>query len=301
MPKPPAWGLQRGIDVTTIRPEWSWLNRIRPWSKAVSMVGLVMFVAAGVAQAADTVEAVDHTALRVCADPQNLPFSDQKGEGFENKIAELFAQNLQVPLRYVWYPNTVGFLRNTLRARQCDLVMGIVSGAELVQSTNPYYRSSYVIVTRKADNLAVAGIDDPKLRDLKIGLTAGTPPSDLAVRSGLIGNVRPYPLFVDTRYDAPGKQMIDDLLQKKIDVALLWGPIAGYFARDHATDLTIAPLQISGGNVRLDFYITMGVRPGENKWKNQINDLIRQNQTKIAGILHDYGIPTLDGQGNPVP
>jgi quinoprotein dehydrogenase-associated probable ABC transporter substrate-binding protein len=284
-----------------MRPEWNWLNRIRPWGKAVSMAGLSFFVLNGPAKAADTVEAVDHSALRVCADPHNLPFSDQSGGGFENKIAELFAQNLQVPLRYVWYPNTVGFLRNTLRARQCDLVMGIVSGAEMVQSTNPYYRSSYVIVTRKADNLAITGIDDPKMRDLKIGLTAGTPPSDLAVRSGLIANVRPYPLFVDTRYDAPGKQMIDDLLNRKIDAALLWGPIAGYFARDHAADISIAPLKMSEGNLRLDFYIAMGVRPGENKWKNQINDLIRQNQTKIAGILHDYGIPTLDGQGNPVP
>ncbi|HVI88333.1 MAG TPA: substrate-binding domain-containing protein [Dongiaceae bacterium] len=284
-----------------MQPERSWRAKMQPWGKAVSMAAFCVFVFGGRAKAADTVEAVDHSALRVCADPHNLPFSDQQGEGFENKIAELFAQNLQVPLRYVWYPNTVGFLRNTLRARQCDLVMGIVSGAELVQSTNPYYRSSYVIVTRKADDLAVAGIDDPKLRDLKIGLTAGTPPSDLAVRSGLIGNVQPYPLFVDTRYDAPGKQMIDDLLQKKIDVALLWGPIAGYFARDHAADLMIAPLKTSESNLRLDFYIAMGVRPGENKWKNQVNDLIRQNQTKIAGILHDYGIPTLDGQGNPVP
>lgn len=301
MPRRPVWDPQQGIDVTRMQPERSWRARMQPWGLIASMAASCLLALSGWARAADTVEAVDHTALRVCGDPHNLPFSDQKGDGFENKIAELFAQDLQVPLRYVWYPNTVGFLRNTLRARQCDLVMGIVSGAELVQSTNPYYRSSYVIVTRKADNLAIAGIDDPKLRDLKIGLTAGTPPSDLAVRSGLIGNVKPYPLFVDTRYDAPGKQMIDDLLQKKIDVALLWGPIAGYFARDHAADLAVVPLKAAGGNLRLDFYIAMGVRPGENKWKNQINDLIRQNQAKIAGILHDYGIPTLDGQGNPVP
>lgn len=301
MPRRPAWAPQQGIDVTGIQQERSWRIWKQPSGVIVSMAAFWLLVLCGWARAADTVEAVDHSALRVCADPHNLPFSDQQGAGFENKIAELFAQNLQIPLRYVWYPNTVGFLRNTLRARQCDIVMGIVSGAELVQSTNPYYRSSYVIVTRKADNLAITGIDDAKLRDLKIGLTAGTPPSDLAVRSGLIGNVQPYPLFVDTRYDAPGKQMIDDLLRKKIDVALLWGPIAGYFARDHAADLTIAPLKVAGSNLRLDFYIAMGVRPGENKWKNQINDLIRKNQTKIAGILHDYGIPTLDGQGNPVP
>lgn len=299
MPKRPAWDRPPAIEmIARITAGF----HLVAWRAVLCLPAfLVMAVTDAPARAADTVEAVDHSALRICADPHNLPFSDKDGGGFENKIAELFAQNLQVPLRYVWYPNTVGFLRNTLRARQCDLVMGIVSGAELVQSTNPYYRSSYVMVTRKADNLTIDSLDDAKMRSLKIGLTAGTPPSDLAVRSGLIANVRPYPLFVDTRYDAPGKQMVTDLLQKKIDVALLWGPIAGYFARDHAADLTIAPLKAAGGNLRLDFYITMGVRPGENKWKNEINDLIRRNQTQIASILHDYGIPTLDSQGNPQP
>jgi len=300
MQKHPAWDRQRAIRQTAGMP----LQRrnIAAWTAVMAVLVLCLGLCSPeAARAADTVEAVDHSALRVCADPHNLPFSDQQGNGFENKIAALFAEELKVPLRYVWYPNTVGFLRNTLRARQCDLVMGIVSGAELVQSTNPYYRSSYVIVTRKADNLAIDSLDDPKLRSLKIGLTAGTPPSDIAVRSGLIANVRPYPLFVDTRYDAPGKQMVDDLLQKKIDIALLWGPIAGYFARDHAADLTVVPLKTQERNLRLDFYISMGVRPGENRWKNQINDLMRQNQTKIAGILHDYGVPTLDGQGNMTP
>jgi len=302
MRKQPAWDLQLAIIRQTVRMALQ--HRIvEVWTAVMAVLafGLWLLPSLEPARAADTVEAVDHSALRVCADPNNLPFSDQKGDGFENKIAELFAQELKVPLRYVWYPNTVGFLRNTLRARQCDLVMGIVSGAELVQSTNPYYRSSYVIVTRKADNLAIESLNDPKLRNLKIGLTAATPPSDMAVRSGLIANVRPYPLFVDTRYDAPGKQMVQDLLQKKIDIALLWGPIAGYFARDHATELTIAPLKTQESNLRLDFYIAMGVRPGENKWKNQVNDLMRQNQTKIAGILHDYGVPTLDNQGNLIP
>lgn len=271
------------------------------WCAVVAATAFCFTLRTPPSTAADTAEAVDRSALRVCSDPHNLPFSDQQGGGFENKIAELFAQNLKVPLRYVWYPNSVGFLRNTLRARQCDLVMGVASGQEMVQSTNPYYRSSYVIVTRQADQLKIESLDDPKLRNLKIGLTAGTPPSDMAVRSGLIANVHPYPLFVDTRVDSPGKQMVEDLVQKKIDIALLWGPIAGYFARDHAGDLTIVPLKSPGSNLRLDFYIAMGVRPGENKWKNEINTLIRQNQDKIATILHDYAIPTLDTQGNATP
>ena len=296
-----AWGRLPAIRAAVDMIGYLFRSGTGLWSAIILAAGLCGIATLPQAMAADTIEAVDHSALRVCSDPHNLPFSDQQGNGFENKIAEVFAQSLKVPLRYVWYPNSIGFLRNTLRARQCDLVMGIASGAEMVQSTNPYYRSGYVIVTRKADQLAITSMDDPKLRDLKIGLTAGTPPSDIAVRSGLIGNVRPYPLFVDTRYDSPGKQMIEDLLQKKIDIALLWGPIAGYFARDHASDLTIEPLKTEQANLQLDFYIAMGVRPGENKWKNQVNDLMRQNQGKIATILHDYGIPTLDNQGNPIP
>jgi quinoprotein dehydrogenase-associated probable ABC transporter substrate-binding protein len=255
----------------------------------------------GPIEAASRVEAVDRSALRVCADPSNLPFSNQKGEGFENKIAELLAKKMQVPLRYVWYPNSVGFLRNTLRARQCDLVLGIVSGAEMVQSTNPYYRSAYVIVTRRADKLELQSLDDPRLHNLKIGLTAGTPPADIAVRMGLIGNVVPYQLVVDTRCDAPGRQMIEDLRAKKIDVALLWGPIAGYFARDHKDELEIQQLTVPSKNIRLDFYIAMGVRPGENTWKNDINNLLRQNQAEITGILRDYNIPLIDNRGQLQP
>ncbi|TXH38196.1 MAG: quinoprotein dehydrogenase-associated putative ABC transporter substrate-binding protein [Rhodospirillaceae bacterium] len=259
------------------------------------------FVLPGPIEAASRVEAVDRSALRVCADPSNLPFSNQKGEGFENKIAELLAKKMQVPLRYVWYPNSTGFLRNTLRARQCDLVLGIVSGAEMVQSTNPYYRSAYVIVTRTADKLELKSLDDPRLHNLKIGLTAGTPPADIAVRMGLIANVVPYQLVVDTRYDAPGRQMIEDLRAKKIDVALLWGPIAGYFSRDHKDELEIQQLTVPSKNIRLDFYIAMGVRPGENTWKNDINNLLRQNQAEITGILRDYNIPLIDNRGQLQP
>ncbi|MDY0885813.1 substrate-binding domain-containing protein [Dongia soli] len=265
------------------------------------LVLCLSFALPGRIEAANRVEAVDRSALRVCADPSNLPFSNEKGEGFENKIAELLAKKMQVPLRYVWYPNSVGFLRNTLRARQCDLVLGIVSGAEMVQTTNPYYRSAYVIVTRTADKLDMQSLDDPRLRNLKIGLTAGTPPADIAVRMGLIGNVIPYQLVIDTRYDAPGKQMIEDLRAKKIDVALLWGPIAGYFARDHKDELEIRQLSAPSKNIRLDFYIAMGVRPGESNWKNDINNLLRQNQDEITGILRDYNIPLIDNRGQLQP
>lgn len=247
-------------------------------------------------------EAVDRSVLRVCSDPANLPFSNQKGEGFENRIADLLAAKLGVPVRYTWFPNSTGFLRMTLRARRCDLVMGIVAGAELVQNTNPYYRSGYVLVTRRADGLAdLAGLADPRLQTRRLGITAGTPPANLAARAGLMAQARPYPLHVDSRYEAPGQQMIEDLAANRIDVAVLWGPIAGYFAKEHGAALVVAPLPSAARDTRLDFYITMGVRPGEDQWKNELNALIRENQDAIGTILKDYGVPLLDARGNPLP
>src|SRR5690242_6859689 len=146
---------------------------------------LVMVAAVpAAAWAVDHPEAVDRSALRVCSDPGNMPFSNVKGEGFENKIAELLAAKLGVPVKYTWFPQATGFLRNTLRARRCDLVIGIVSGAELVLSTNPYYRSTYVMVTRAADKIKADRLDDPALKSLKIGLIAGTPPATVVAQNG---------------------------------------------------------------------------------------------------------------------
>lgn len=246
-------------------------------------------------------EAVDRSALRVCADPSNLPFSNDKGEGFENKIAELLAEKLNVPLKYIWYPNTVGFLRNTLRARRCDLVLGIVTGAEMVQSTNPYYRSAYVMVTRSADNITAETIAALQSKNFRIGLTAGAPPADIIARTGLASRVRPYDLMVDTRHQSPGKDMIEDLLDHEIDVAIMWGPIAGYYATQHDAALTIMPLTKEANTTRMDFYITMAVRPGENRWKNDINELLRENAEPIQEILRSYHIPRLDGRRKLIP
>lgn len=265
----------------------------------LASLGFVLLMA-GSAIATEHPEAVDRTTLRVCADPSNLPFSNDKGEGFENKIAELLAAKLNVPLKYIWYPNTVGFLRNTLRARRCDLVMGIVTGAEMVQSTNPYYRSTYVMVTRTSDRIAAETIEALS-KDSRIGLTAGAPPADIVAKSGLASRVRPYDLMVDTRHQSPGKDMIQDLVDHKIDVALLWGPIAGYFAALQGGQLTITPLTKETAKTRMEFYITMAVRPGENNWKNEINTLIRENQTEISTILRSYHIPTLDARRNLIP
>jgi quinoprotein dehydrogenase-associated probable ABC transporter substrate-binding protein len=259
------------------------------------LLGTLLFSAATPAD--DHPEAVDRTSFRVCSDPSNLPFSNDKGEGFENKIAELLAAKLNVPLKYTWYPNSIGFLRNTLRVRRCDIVMGTVSGAELTQTTNPYYRSVYVMVTRKADNITADKIEDPALKKLRIGLTAGAPPADIAAKNGLAPNIRPYDLYVDTRYQKPGQDMIEDLAKKEIDVALLWGPIAGYYAAQHGDELKITPLINEPKSTRMEFYITMAVRPGENVWKNDINNLIRENKDEIDKILRDYHIPMLNNRG----
>jgi quinoprotein dehydrogenase-associated probable ABC transporter substrate-binding protein len=265
---------------------------------AAGIAGLLLgILVPSAARADDHPEAVDRSSFRVCSDPSNLPFSNDKGEGFENKIAELLAAKLNVPLKYTWYPNSIGFLRNTLRVRRCDIVMGTVTGAELAQTTNPYYRSVYVMVTRKADNITADKIEDPALKNLKIGLTAGAPPADIAAKNGLAANIKPYDLYVDTRVQTPGKDMINDLAKKEIDVALLWGPIAGYFAAQHGDELKVTPLVNEPKSTRMEFYITMAVRPGESRWKNDINDLIRANKDAIDKILRDYHIPTLNARG----
>ena len=261
---------------------------------------LLIGATSAASRADDHPEAVDRSAFRVCSDPANLPFSNDKGEGFENKIAELLAKKLNVPLKYTWYPNSIGFLRNTLRVRRCDIVMGTVSGAELTQTTNPYYRSVYVMVTRKADNITADKIEDPALKGLKIGLNAGAPPADIAAKNGLAANIRPYDLYVDTRVQIPGKDMLDDLANKEIDVALLWGPIAGYYAAQHGDQLKITPLTNEPKSTRMEFYITMAVRPGENQWKNDINNLIRENKDEIEKILRDYHVPMLNARGELV-
>jgi quinoprotein dehydrogenase-associated probable ABC transporter substrate-binding protein len=278
------------MDVTMIRRYWQF-----------ALIALAMLsVAPPSPVRAATAEAVDHTALRVCADPNNLPFSNDKGEGFENKIAEVLAAELGVPVRYTWFPDSVGFVRNTLRARACDLIVGTTVGAELVQNTNPYYRSSFSLVYRKEAGLTLASLDDPALRTLQLGVIAGTPPTTLMAQKGLLGNSRSYQLLVDTRFDHPAQDVVHDVAAGKIDVGILWGPIAGYFAKQETTPLAVVPLRSEGSPMRLDYRITMGVRPNEPEWKRQVNDLIRKKQPEITRILLDYGVPLLDEQGNPI-
>jgi quinoprotein dehydrogenase-associated probable ABC transporter substrate-binding protein len=265
---------------------------------AVALACLVVVGAAPVvAQQAPMGELVDRTALRVCADPGHLPFSNDRGEGFENKIAELMAARLGVPVAYTWYPQTLGFVRNTLNARLCDLVMGVVIPYQPVQNTNPYYHSTYVLAYRTADGPKFADLSSPAMRQARIGVVAPTPPVDLLVEHGLLGQLHTYTLPADTRIDNPGQRMMSDLAAGQIDVALVWGPIAGYWARQQPVPITLVPLESDRAGQHFDFRISMGVRHNEPDWKHAINNLIRELQPEITQTLKDYGVPLLDERG----
>ena len=247
-------------------------------------------------------ELVDASKLRVCADPDNLPYSNKAGEGFENKIAELLARELDRDVSYTWYPSTIGFVRNTLGARVCDVVIGTTLVNELMQNTNPYYRSTYALIQRADAEHKVDSLDDPTLKDMRIGGVANTPPVTLLAQRGLIGNLAPYHLMVDTRHDHPAQDMVNDVESGEIDIAVVWGPIGGYFAKRADGNMVVTPIQADDNSpMRMDFRISMGLRRGEPVWKDQLNNLLREQKDEIESILLDYGVPLLDNQGNPIP
>lgn len=245
------------------------------------------------------VDLVDRAALRVCADPANMPFSNDKGDGFENKIAGLVAAELKLPVEYTWFPQATGFIRQTLFAKRCDVVMGYAQGDELVLNTNHYYRSTYALVLRKGAGLdGVDSLPDPRLTGKRIGVIAGTPPASIMAQLGLIGHAKPYPLVVDRRYESPGERMIADVQSREIDAGILWGPIAGYFVPKASGELIVVPLLKEAAGPRMAYRITFGVRPLEDEWKRQLNVLIAKRQGDIDAILLQFGVPLLDEQSS---
>lgn len=246
------------------------------------------------------VELVDPHTLRVCADPHHLPFSDTAGAGFENKIADLLGRKLHEPVAYTYYPQVIGFYRNTLNAFRCDVVIGVAQGLDLVMTTRPYYHTSYALVFKPGHGLdGVTSLEDPRLKGKRLGVVARTPPATLMVRDGLMENATPYPLTVDTRVESPAKRMIGDLVADRIDVAVLWGPIAGFSAMHAGTPLTVTPL-LSESGAPMDFRIAMGVRRGDRDWRRKLDRLIAGSQDEINKILISYGVPLLDEQGRPL-
>lgn len=265
---------------------------------ALCLILPLFLIAAGVAAQTGeegSIELVDPKVLRVCADPRDLPFSNEAGEGFENKIAELLAQKLGKTLAYEFYPGATGFVRNTLNAHRCDVIMGMPQGDDIVQGTNPYYRTTYSLVSRQGSGLEnVDSLEDPLLQNKRIGIVAGTPPATNLAVNGLLGNIKSYPLVVDTRVDAPTSTMMGDLEGDRIDVAILWGPIAGYLAKNAKIPVKVTPLVKETSGQRMIYRIGMGVRHSDQEWKRLLNKLIAENQAEITHILTTYGVPLLD-------
>ena len=280
---------------------------LRRWLLISLLAFIVLLIGREVSRAQTTdgadlsIELVDPKVLRVCADPRNLPFSNEKGEGFENKLGELFAEKLQKKLDYMYFPQATGFVRMTLAAHRCDVIMGFPQGDDLVQGTNPYYRTAYALIAKQGSGLDdVATLEDARLKDKRIGIVAGTPPATNMAVAGLMANARPYPLMIDTRFDSSSAAMIKDLMSGEIDAGVLWGPMAGYFAKQASPPLHVTPLVKETSGPRLAFRIGMGVRPADQNWKRQLNRLIQENQPAINKILLDFGVPLLDENDRPI-
>lgn len=257
-------------------------------ASAINLTFLV-FLIFGMGGAA---HAADRSALRVCADPANLPFSSRNLDGFENKVADLFAKSLGLPVTYAWFPQTIGFIRNTLKAKKCDLIMGAVADQEPLQSTAPYYRSAYALVYRADSDLAgIDNLGDPRLQVSSLGIIAGTPPASIMAMNGLLKNSKSFPLAVDRRHDAPAERMIAEIATGALDGGILWGPIAGYFAQKNGSNLIVVPLLKETKGPQMTFAITMGVRHGDGEWQRTVDKLIASHRSEIDSILVSFAIP----------
>jgi len=246
-------------------------------------------------------ELVDPNVFRVCADPNNLPFSNEKGEGFENKLAEMLAAKLGKKVSYTFFPQATGFVRMTLNSHRCDVIMGYPQGDEMVQNTNPYYQTAYALVTKSGSPLeGVEALGDPRLADKRIGVVAGTPPATYLVAHGLMAKAKPYPLMIDTRIDSSAVAMMNDLASGDIDAGVLWGPMAGYYAARAKPPMHVQLLLKDMGGPHLIYRITMGVRPSDQNWKRELNRLIAENQPDINKLLLDFNVPILDNSGHPI-
>ena len=242
---------------------------------------------------------VSQTALRVCADPNNLPFSNLKGEGFENKIAELVGAEMHLPVEYTWWAQRRGFFRNTLNAGACDLVVGAPAGTERAETTRPYYRSTYVFVSRTDRQLNVSSFDDPRLGELVIGVQIigddglNPPPVHALSKRGIVNNVKGYTVYGDYTLDNPPARIIDAVADGDVDIAVVWGPLAGYFANKQSVPLTVTPIspQSDGSELPIAFDISMGVRQGEDEFRAKVEEILTRRSTDIEGIFDAYNIP----------
>jgi quinoprotein dehydrogenase-associated probable ABC transporter substrate-binding protein len=237
--------------------------------------------------------------LRVCADPNNMPFSNQRQQGFENRIANLIARDMNAKVTYTWWAQRRGFVRNTLNASSCDIVMGVPTGFGLTGVTQPYYRSSYMFVTRRDRNLQIASFDDPALKKLRIGVQllgddgANTPPVHALDKRGIRGNLKGYLVYGDYRNRNPTAPIVDAVARGDVDVAIVWGPIAGYFAKQQPVSLDLTPVspQIDLPFMPFVFDISLGVRRKDKAFREELDSLLRRERPAISAILDEYGVP----------
>lgn len=249
----------------------------------------------------------DARELRVCADPNNMPFSNAAGQGFENRIAEIVASDLGAKLTYTWWAQRRGFIRNTLKAGLCDLVPGTPSNLEMLRTTTPYYRSSYVFVTRR-DGPDVASFNDPRLRDMRIGVQligddgANSPPVQALGRRGIVGHLVGYPVYGDYSAPNPPARIVEAVASGEIDLAVVWGPLAGYFAARQKVPLRITPVapRIDGPQLPMIYDISMGVRREDDALRGDVNGALSRHKGEIDALLSQYGVPRLDPSGSPV-
>ena len=272
-------------------------------STAIAAATLASVAAGHAAGPGAAWELVDPDNLRVCADPSNMPFTDENGEGFENRIANLLAEKTErETVLYSWFPMATGFVRNTLGLNRCDVIMGYAQGDELVQNTNAYYRSAYVLVYKRGTGLdGVETLSDERLSGKRVGVVSNTPPATNLAAAGLMRTAKSYPLMVDSRVvPSVGEIAVKDIVDGTVDAAAIWGPMIGYYVKQADADLVMVPLVKEQGGSRMAYRITMGVRMSDQEWKRALNSFIRDNQDEINRILLDYNVPLLDEMDNAI-
>jgi mxaJ protein len=262
-------------------------------------VFLVLALAAPPAPPRGKAAADEAGALRVCADPNNLPFSSASGEGFENRLADLLARELGTTVRYTWWAARRGFVRNTLAAGLCDVVLGVPAGWDPVLATRPYYTSTYVFVSRPERALRLASFDDPRLCRLRIGVqligmdATNTPPAHALARRGIVDNVVGFTVYGDYARPSPPARIIDAVAAGTIDAAIVWGPLAGYFAPRARPPLEVIPVaeQVDEPGLRFTFAIAVGVRKDDQRRRDAINAVLERRRAEIDALLDAYHVP----------
>ncbi len=252
-----------------------------------------------VTQSGEAQSKIRHDVLRVCSDPNNLPFSNRRQEGFENKIADLIARELKVKVEYTWWAQRRGFVRNTLKAGSCDLIVGMPSSMELALTTAPYYRSTYAFVFRKDRHFSLHSFDDELLKHVQIGVQligddfANAPPAHALTKRHIVQNVKGYSVYGDYNQANPSARIVEAVANRDIDVAVVWGPQAGYFAKRQGVPLEVVPVlpQIDLPYLPFVYDISMGVRREDSAFKDRLEEILARKRREIGNILDEYNVP----------